>query len=122
MYTIHLHNLRFFGFHGLYEAEKLLGNEFEVQISIHVDVSPTQANTEPPLDYVEAYDIIRECMNRPTPLLEDLAMTIARRLLDKFPVASKVHISLFKLHPPITAFEGKVGVEFDVDRLNNGKV
>jgi dihydroneopterin aldolase len=119
MYTIHLHNLRFNGFHGLYAAEKLLGNEFEIQLSIQLDASPAQTNEEPSLDYVQAYAIIQECMDQPTPLLEELAMTIARRLLNKFPIASKVHIALFKLHPPIPAFEGKVGVEFDVDRSNS---
>lgn len=119
MYTIHLNNLRFNGFHGLYPAEKLLGNQFEVQLSIQVDASPGQTNANPPLDYVEAYAIIRECMDQPTPLLEELAMTIARSIFNQFPVATKVHIALFKLHPPIPAFEGKVGVEFDVDRTNS---
>ncbi len=119
MYTIHLHNLRFHGFHGLYEAEKILGNEFEVQVSILVDAAPANPGKDPSLDYVLAYAIIRECMSQPTPLLEDLALTIARRLLDKFTIAGKVHIALFKLHPPIPAFEGKVGVEFDVDRSNS---
>jgi dihydroneopterin aldolase len=119
MYTIHLNNLRFNGFHGLYPAEKLLGNEFEVQLSIQVDASPSHSTGAPSLDYVLAYAIIRECMDQPTPLLEELAMTIARKLLNKFPIASKVHIALFKLHPPIPAFEGKVGVEFDVDRSNS---
>ena len=117
MYTIHLQNLRFNGFHGLYEAEKRLGNAFEVNVSVHVDdnialVSPDSTS----LDYVHAYDVIRRCMEQPTPLLEQLAHTIAKLLLEKFPIAKQVHISIYKLHAPIPSFEGKVGVEFVIDR------
>ncbi len=119
MYIIHLHNLRFNGFHGLYDAEKILGNEFEVQVSICIDTAaPSTVSGQPALDYVQAYTIIRQCMLHPTPLLEELAMTISHRLLHEFSIASKVHIAIFKLHPPIAPFEGKVGVEFDVDRTN----
>jgi dihydroneopterin aldolase len=117
MYTIHLQDLRFNGFHGLYEAEKRLGNEFEVNVSIQVDedialVSPDR----PSLDYVHAYDIIRQCMEQPTPLLEQLGNTIALHLMEKFSMAKQVHISIYKLHAPIPSFEGKVGVEFVIDR------
>ena len=119
MYTIHLHNLRFNGFHGLYDAEKLLGNEFEVQVSIDISTNyPSISSGQPALDYVQAYTIIRQCMLHPTPLLEELAISIAHRLLHEFSIASKVHIAIFKLHPPIALFEGKVGVEFAVDRTN----
>jgi dihydroneopterin aldolase len=119
MYTIHLQNLRFTGYHGLYEAEKVVGNEFEVQVAIRVSTEPESASADVlSLDYVQAYAIIRECMEEPTPLLEQLAMKIVRKLLLSFPPAESVHISLFKLHPPIPAFEGKVGVEFDINRKN----
>jgi len=31
--TLHLEKLQFFAYHGLYEEEKKLGNEFELNIS-----------------------------------------------------------------------------------------
>jgi len=117
MFTIHLQQLRFTGFHGLYPYEKKLGNQFEVNVSILVDRAFSEVSTDtPPVDYVNAYETIKECMDIPTPLLENLALTIVSKLLHQFPAAHKIHISLFKLHPPIPQFEGKVGVEFDVDR------
>lgn len=117
MFTIHLQQLRFTGFHGLYPYEKKLGNQFEVNVSILADTDVTAVSSDtPPVDYVDAYQTIKGCMDIPTPLLENLALTIASKLLHQFPAAQKIHISLFKLHPPIQQFEGKVGVEFDVDR------
>lgn len=119
MYTIHLQDLRFTGYHGLYEAEKVLGNEFELQVAIRVTTEPDAvAEATLSLDYVRAYSIIRQCMEQPTPLLEQVAMQIVRQLMLNFPAADSVHIRLFKLHPPIPAFVGKVGVEFDINRKN----
>jgi 7,8-dihydroneopterin aldolase/epimerase/oxygenase len=117
MYTIHLQQLRFTGFHGLYPYEKKLGNEFEVNVRIQVDENIPPSHSDIPLvDYTEAFALIRTCMLTPTPLLEELARTIASQLLQHFPAAQQIHLSLFKLHPPIPHFQGKVGVEFDIDR------
>jgi len=117
MFTIHLKQLRFTGFHGLYPYEKKLGNQFEVNVSILADTTISAVSSDtPPVDYVNAFQTIKGCMDIPTPLLENLALTIASKLLHQFPAAKKIHISLFKLHPPIPQFEGKVGVEFDIDR------
>jgi dihydroneopterin aldolase len=55
-------------------------------------------------------------MEQPTPLLEQLGNTIAHHLMEKFSIAKQVHISIYKLHAPIPSFEGKVGVEFVIDR------
>ena len=35
MMTIHLHKLRFHAFHGIYAEEKVLGGEFEVNLSVN---------------------------------------------------------------------------------------
>lgn len=117
MYTIQLQQLRFTGFHGLYPYEKKLGNEFEVNVRIWVDEKySTPATNVPLVDYTVAYAEISSCMLTPTPLLEDLAQKIASQLLQRFPAAQQIRISIDKLHPPIPQFEGKVGVEFDIYR------
>ncbi|MBU3743932.1 MAG: dihydroneopterin aldolase [Sediminibacterium sp.] len=117
MYSIHLHQLRFFGFHGLYPEEATLGNEFEVNVTIRVgEEHPTIDAHTPPVDYSKAFQIIDARMKIATPLLETLATEIANDLLQSFPPAVHISISICKLHPPIPGFTGKVGVEFDIAR------
>ena len=117
MYCIHLQQLRFFSFHGLYPAEATLGNEFEVNVTIRVgEMVTTNAADQPPVDYSRAFQIINARMKKTTPLLETLATDIAGELLQSFPPAESISISIYKLHPPIPGCAGKVGVEFDIVR------
>ena len=39
MLTIQLHQLLFFAYHGLYEAEKINGNQFELDVDIELNIS-----------------------------------------------------------------------------------
>ena len=36
--TIHLHNLLFHAFHGIYEQEKIVGNDFEVNVKAELEI------------------------------------------------------------------------------------
>lgn len=117
MYSIHLHQLRFFGFHGLYPQEVTLGNEFEVNVTIRVgEEQPTIDAHTPVIDYSKAFQIIEARMKIATPLLETLATDIANELLQAFTPAEGIAIAIDKLHPPIPGYTGKVGVEFDIVR------
>ena len=52
-FTIELKNLRFFAEHGLYAEEALLGNEFEVDISIRKHAPDTiVSSVDQTVDYV----------------------------------------------------------------------
>ncbi len=52
----------------------------------------------------------------PTPLLETVIMDIAAQVLDRFALAEEVNISIKKLQPPITNFEGSAGVSYELKR------
>ena len=117
MLSIHLHNILLFGYHGIYEEEKLLGNEFELNITIKH--SPQQlpvkhlANT---VDYITVYELVKKRMAIPTPLLETLATEIAGQILAQFSLAEEVFLSIRKLHPPVSQLRGSVGVSFTLTR------
>jgi dihydroneopterin aldolase len=112
--TIELHNLSFFAKHGLYEEEKRIGNEFEVNLSLCIK-APKKVITsvEQTINYVEAYRIIEEKMNEPQLLLETFLMKVADKLSETFPEIKKINISIKKLHPPVASFSGSVGVSFE---------
>jgi dihydroneopterin aldolase len=111
---ISLQQLEFFGFHGLYEAEKKLGNQFMVDVLI--DFTPTVSTVDQldqTIDYVHVYQLVKAIMEVPTPLLETLVCKIADAILLAHPIAEKVHVSITKQKLPIPHFVGltKVSIE-----------
>jgi dihydroneopterin aldolase len=111
--TIDLKQLHFFAFHGLYEEEKKTGNEFEVNLS--VDYKPGTvviSEIADTINYAELFDLVKAEMQKPRDLLETLAMEIVELIHSLYPQITKAVITITKLHPPITAFTGSVGVKY----------
>lgn len=115
-FTIELNSIRFFGEHGMYEEEKKVGNEFEVDISIACK-SPKKIITsiEQTINYAEVYSIIRKEFAQRRFLLETLAMQVADRLQQQFPQIETLKISIRKLNAPITNFSGYVGITYSTN-------
>lgn len=107
--TIHLHNLKFFAFHGVHEEERILGGEFEVNadVSLHTTVVESMNDT---VNYVTVYELIKKRMAVPTVLLEILMQEIISdiKLLDER--INSISIQIYKSNPPIHNFQGRVGV------------
>lgn len=114
MIRIHLHNLKFRAFHGLYEEEQLIGNDYEVNLEVSYEprVLPVK-NIDDTVDYTQLYELLKERMARPCPLLETLVTEIGSDIQARYPLVSKISVSIKKLSPPINNFEGAVGVSFE---------
>ncbi|MEJ7826612.1 MAG: dihydroneopterin aldolase [Segetibacter sp.] len=117
MMQVHLKQLKLYGYHGLDKGEDVLGGEYEVSLTA------SYTSTEVPLvsigqtiDYTVLYEMVKQRMQKPTPLLETLATEIASEIFAKFSNAEEVVISIFKLHPPIKNFQGSVGVTYQLKR------
>ncbi len=117
MLSIHLHNIRLTAHHGLYEEEKLLGNTFELDITIqhHTPKLPVKHMSDT-IDYVAVYELVKKRMSVPTPLLETVVSEIAMEILTQFHLAEEVKVSIKKLYPPIARMQGCVGVGFELKR------
>jgi dihydroneopterin aldolase len=112
-FTIALKGLRFFAGHGLYDDEVLVGNEFEVDISLDYSApGKTVSYIDQTVNYVEVYQIVQEEFQLRKHLLETNAIHIADRLEQKFSIIEKISISIRKLNPPITNFTGSVGITY----------
>jgi len=96
----------------MYKEEKILGNDFEVNVDVKIKVQENITKLRQSVDYVSLYSIIKEVMDRPTPLLEKLVQDLAEkiRLLDE--KIEGVSISIKKLNPPIGNLQGTVGVSY----------
>jgi dihydroneopterin aldolase len=114
---ISLTNLEFFGLHGLYEAEKKIGNNFKVDVII--DFTPKVAvvdHLDQTIDYVKVYEKVKSIMNIPTPLLETIVCNIADQILIDHPIAEKVFVSITKQKLPLASFEGETTVAVEKSR------
>lgn len=113
MLTIELSKLRFHAMHGLYAEEKLLGGDYEVNVIVlHKARKIPVTHIDETIDYTKVYELIKANMQKHTPLLETLATNITQQIFTQFSQAEEVNISIKKLHPPIIAFEGAVGVSY----------
>lgn len=112
MFTIHLHNLLFHSFHGFYEEEKILGNDFEINADVTVDTPDQVTTLRQTVNYVVIYDTIRERMERATPLLETVAQELAQAIRAIDGRIKAVNITIKKTAPPIAHFQGSVGISY----------
>lgn len=111
--TIELKSLRFFAFHGLYQEEKIIGNEFEVNLTVaHVSKKATIADLDDTINYAGLYSMLQTEMQKPRELLETFAMELAEGIHVAFPLVKKIDIAITKLHPPIPRFTGTVTVSY----------
>ncbi len=118
MLTIELSKLRFHAFHGLYEEEKKLGGDFEVNVTvIHYPENIPVLHLKDTIDYSSVYELIKEIMVQPEPLLETVATIIATEILRKFSQAEEVSVEIAKLNPPIIAFEGRAAIRYSLKRV-----
>lgn len=117
MLKIELSGMKFFGFHGLHEEEKRVGGEFEVNVAVlyYPKSIPVKYIGET-IDYTSIFSIIKPRMDTPTALLETLATEIASDIFASFLEAEDVIVEIKKLNPPITGFEGTVGVTYELKR------
>jgi dihydroneopterin aldolase len=110
MQSVHLHQLKFRAFHGLYEEERKTGSEYEVHVSVDFNPPKDINDLGETIDYVQLYEIISNAMYTPQPLLEMVADAIIKRICVRFPGTTAAAVEIWKLNPPIEKFDGKVGI------------
>ena len=112
-FTIRLRDLKFFASHGVHPEEKVLGTTFLVDMDItHPAPDKPVTDIDDTVDYVKAYEIVKQVMAEPKALLETCCMLIAKEVAEKFPAAKAVSLTITKLSPPINNFIGKVAVSY----------
>ena len=98
-----LEGMRFYGFHGVNPEERVLGQEYLVDLTVELDLGNAGRSDrlDDTISYARIYRAVREVMEgEPRNLLEAAAQSIADRVLSEFPVDSVV-VRVKKPHPPI---------------------
>lgn len=117
MLTINLSNLHFNACHGVYAEETVIGGSYTIDLSVnYIPLSIPVTELSETINYVDLYKLLQLYMQQPTPLLETLVTQIAAAILNRFTRAEEVIITIYKNHPPITQFQGRVGVSFTLKK------
>jgi dihydroneopterin aldolase len=110
---IYLRNVRFHAFHGVLPQERIVGNDYLVNLVLDYDFSSAMQtdDLQGTLNYAEVYQKVREEMAVPSKLLEHVAGRIAHRLFSDFPEIQRLQLSITKVNPPMGADSDGAGVE-----------
>ena len=113
MDIIKLTNIVFYAHHGYYEAERELGQRFELDIEVTCDLRPAAEDDElkSTVDYRKIYSIAKDAFeNYKFKLLETVAERIAKQILETQDVSS-VLIRVRKPHVPLNGFLDHIEIE-----------
>jgi dihydroneopterin aldolase len=113
MAIIALEGMQFHAFHGYYEEERLLGNNFVLDVFVTTDISkaaisdelyiehPQKEPSSTTINYETIYRLCKVEMAQPTKLLETLVHRILARIYNYFDNVEGVMVRLKKLNPPL---------------------
>lgn len=108
-----LQGLRFHARIGVGEQERVVGNEYVVDLRIGYPFAKAMESDDvaDTLSYAAVFDIVKAVMSQPAQLLESVAGTIVTTLCKAFPLISSIDLKLVKLNPPMGADSNGAGVE-----------
>lgn len=113
-----LEEMEFFAYHGCFDEEKVIGNQFIVNLEIETDTATSEKSDDllETINYQEVYDVIGEVMNQSCNLLEHLTSKILDVLMDKFPAIEYAKLKISKINPPMGGRMRSVSVELERGR------
>ena len=108
MGLISLTDMHFYAYHGWYEEEQIIGNDYWIDIMIESRVEEAGLTDElgDTINYETVYFICKNEMKKPRKLLEAVGSSIFERLKFQFPKIREMKIVIKKQNPPLG---GKVG-------------
>ena len=114
--VLRLRNMRFYGRHGVLPEEEALGQRFEVDVELHLDLRPAGQSDElhGSVDYAAVYSLVSGIVTQERfHLLEALAERLATRIHEEFG-PPEIAVRVRKPHPPVPGdFDG---VEVEINR------
>ena len=95
--------MEFYAFHGHYREEQIVGNKFQVDLIIDVDMSKPAGsdNLKDAINYQVAYRLVKEEMEKKSNLLEHIARRILDTIYKHFNGINRVTVKVSKMNPPM---------------------
>lgn len=114
MDKIILQQMKFYGFHGLLPEENKLGQRFNVDVTLWLDLNLAGQTDEmeKSIDYSRVFNVTQSIVEGEAKnLIESVAQTIADTLLTTFDLLQACTIKVTKPDPPIAGHYKSVAVE-----------
>jgi dihydroneopterin aldolase len=113
MGIIRLHNMTFYGYHGISAAERQTGRRFEVDVElvVNMDRSAKTDRLKDTVNYTQVYRTVEELVEQNSfALLETIAVRLANQILGKFKT-QEVTVRVRKKIPPVPGNLDHIEVE-----------
>lgn len=114
MDKILLHNLGFYGYHGVLKEESILGQKFFIDIELYLDTKEAGLTDDmnKSVSYADVYEVVKDITeNRRFNLIETLAENISKEILEKFELIKEVMVRIKKPEAPVKGIYDYFGVE-----------
>lgn len=110
---IYLKNVRFHAYHGVLQQERIVGNDYVVNLVVDYDFTSAMKTDElsATINYAELYEIIKEEMAIPSKLLEHVVGRIGKRVFSEYSAIRQIQLAITKENPPFGADCDGAGVE-----------
>ncbi|MGI5821759.1 MAG: dihydroneopterin aldolase [Bacteroidales bacterium] len=98
-----LSEMEFYGFHGCFAEEKIIGTHFKVDLTMKVDISEASQHDDVLLtvNYQSVYQDIKKIMERPVNILETLCSKILSMIRLQYPQVVHAEVKVCKMNPAI---------------------
>ncbi|KIY22932.1 MULTISPECIES: dihydroneopterin aldolase [Mesobacillus] len=114
MDKIHVNQMEFYGYHGVFPEETTLGQRFAVDLTVELDLlkAGKSDQLQDSINYADLYQVCKNILEgKPYKLVEAIAEQIASVILEKFLLVDTVHVKVIKPDPPIPGHYKSVAVE-----------
>jgi len=114
MTRIALEGMHFFAYHGYYEEERIVGNQFIIDVYVDVDTfDSTDDDINDTVNYEVIYDIVKGHMIKKYKLLETIALNISTDLKNRFSNIKKVKVKVSKVGPQLGGEVDRAVIEYE---------
>ncbi len=116
--SILMRKLRFYSKIGVFDQERTVGNEFEVEVEIRYPAKHFEReNLDSSINYADAYDIVSEVMKLEWKLVESAAEAITSAISERWQFVESVRAGVVKLAPPVQGIIGECGAEIFLKKV-----
>jgi len=103
---IEIKGIKAFGYHGVFEAENIAGQDFYVDVLMELDLTRASVTDDvnDTVNYAEITElVVEEITGERVSLIEKLAARIADRITAAYPQIAQVSITVHKPQAPVSA-------------------
>ncbi|BFH65874.1 dihydroneopterin aldolase [Paenibacillus azoreducens] len=109
-----LHHMEYYGYHGVFEEERKLGQRFYIDLELELDLRAAgqKDDLSQTVNYAEVHENVKKVVETESfRLIEALAERIASLLLDTYTSIDALTVKVTKPHPPFDIHFQGVTVE-----------